>query len=83
MYPNISGVKIGSTGAAGKTTVVVSEREGKKIIAVVLGAPGVIERDLWASQVLDAGFEEAIGAKPVAIEREALLKKYDTWEYWN
>lgn len=83
VYPNVSGVKIGNTSGAGKTTVVVSERGNKKIIAVILGAPGVIERDLWTAELLDAFYKEAFGFLPVGITEEDLVAKYGTWRYWN
>lgn len=83
VYPDVRGVKIGNTSRAGRTTVVVSEREGKEIIAVILGAPGVVERDLWAAQLLDASYLEAFGLDPVGVTEEDLMAKYGTWRYWN
>lgn len=83
VYPNVSGVKIGSTDDAGKTTVVVSEREGKKLMAVLLGAPGILERDLWTADLLDAGFAEAAGLAPVKVTETQLHEKYATWQYFN
>lgn len=81
VYPGASGIKIGNTGRAGYTTLVTSEREGKKLAVVLLGAPGVLERDLWASQLLDIGFEK-LGLKSVNITEEDLKEKYSTWKYW-
>lgn len=81
VYPNISGIKIGNTDNALFTTAVVSEREGKKVLVVLLGAPGVLERDLWASQLLDIGFEK-LGLPKIAITEDQLLEKYSTWRYW-
>ncbi|MBI2019253.1 D-alanyl-D-alanine carboxypeptidase [Candidatus Daviesbacteria bacterium] len=83
VYPNISGVKIGNTGKAGNCTIVLSERNGKKIIAVVLGAPGVLERDLWASQLLDLGFSKAAGLEPIYITEDELQDKYASWQYFE
>jgi len=83
VYPGIAGVKIGNTGRAGYTTVVTSERESKKYLAVVLGAPGVAERDLWASQLLDVAFQERHNLPPVEITAEELDAKYKSWHYWN
>ncbi len=83
VYPGASGVKIGNTGKAKKTTVVTAEREGKKILVVLLGAPGTLERDLWASQLLDLGFEKEYGLKPVNVKEEELKAKYKTWNYWE
>ncbi len=80
VYPATTGVKIGNTGDAGKTTVVVSEREGKKVMAIVLGAPGIIQRDLWAAQLLDLAYEETMKLDPVAITEEQLREKYISWQ---
>jgi len=81
VYPNTSGIKIGSTGRAGKTTVVVSERDGKQVLAVLLGAPGILERDLWAAALLDDGFVK-LGLDPVGVTEEDLYTKYATWQYF-
>lgn len=80
VYPGVYGVKIGNTGKAGYTTVVTAEREGKKILVVLLGAPGVLERDLWASQLLDLGFEK-LGLFWVGVTEGDLQNKYSTWRY--
>ncbi len=83
VYPNAQGLKIGNTDDAGKTTVVTSTRNGKKMAAIVLGAPRILERDLWAAQLLDLGYERTLGLKPVKVTEEQLGKKYSTWKYWN
>lgn len=83
VYSGVSGVKIGNTNDAGYTTAVMSERNGKKIIAVLLGAPGVLERDLWTSQLLDFAFEKSINLSPVLVSEAELLDKYSTWKYWD
>jgi D-alanyl-D-alanine carboxypeptidase (penicillin-binding protein 5/6) len=83
VYPDVYGVKIGNTDDAGMTTVVVSEREGKKLLTVVLGAPGVLERDLWASQLLDLGYEKTMNLPSLYITEDELLAKYATWTPWN
>lgn len=80
VYPGTVGVKIGNTADAGNTTAVVSEREGKKVTAVVLGTEGVLERDLRAAQLLDVGFAE-LGLPPVGVTEEQLLEKYSKWKY--
>lgn len=82
VYPGTLGVKIGNTDSAGFTTSVVSERGGKKLIAVLLGAPGVIERDMWTAELLDLGFQESLGINPVNLTEENLQEKYSTWRYW-
>ncbi|MDO8658777.1 MAG: hypothetical protein Q7K55_08600 [Candidatus Levybacteria bacterium] len=65
------------------TAVVVSKKEGQKILAVLLGAPGVIERDLWIARLLDISFENTLGLPPVAINTDQLMQKYGTWKYFN
>lgn len=82
VYPGVIGLKIGNTKDAGFTTVVAAERNNHKLIAVILGTAGVKERDIAASQALDAGFER-VGIKPAKITEENLLTKYHTWKYWN
>lgn len=81
IYPGAYGIKIGYTENASYTTVVVSEREDKKILAVVLGAPGVLERDLYASQLLDLGFSILANLDPVELTQTDLRAKYATWQY--
>lgn len=83
VYPGVRGVKIGNTDRAQKTTIVVSEREGKQVLAVLLGAPGIIERDLWTAHLLDDGFAKGFNLEPVGITKEQLKQKYSTWKYWN
>lgn len=83
VYPGALGVKIGNTGEAKTTTIALSAREGKKILVVLLGAPGVLERDLWAAQLLDQGYMATNNLEPVGVTREQLKQKYNSWEFWN
>ncbi len=83
VYPGTSGLKIGNTGRAKHTTIVVSERNNHKVIAILLGAPGVLERDLWTAQLLDDAFEAEFGLEPVNITELDLRAKYATWKYFN
>lgn len=82
VYPGAVGVKIGNTGDAGYTTSVVAERNGQKLIVVLLGAPGVLERDLWAASLLDLGFGKK-GISAANIDQTQLKTKYSTWKYFN
>lgn len=82
VYPGVYGLKIGNTEDAGFTTIVASQRQGKKVLVVLLGAPGVLERDMWASQLLDLGFEKE-GLSKVSIDESQLKAKYSTWKYWG
>lgn len=83
VYPGVKGLKIGYTDDAKHTTIVVAEREEKKILVVLLGAPSVIERDLWVSQLLDLGFNKSVGLSSVSITKDQLKQKYSTFKYWH
>lgn len=83
VYPGVSGIKIGNTSKAGKCTVVIAVRNGQKLLAIVLGAPGVLERDLWAAQLLDLGFSKIAGIPPVNVTESQLKEKYASWKYFE
>ncbi|MCR4305927.1 MAG: hypothetical protein NUV73_02485, partial [Candidatus Daviesbacteria bacterium] len=83
VYPGISGIKIGNTERGGFCTIVISEREGKKLVVAVLGAPGVLQRDLWAAGLLDSGFSKLAGLKPIEITEDQLKQKYASWKYFE
>lgn len=83
VYPGANGLKIGNTEEAGYTTIVTAKRNGKEFIVVLLGAPGVRERDLWASALLDYAFSAKANATPANITTAQLDAKYKTWQYWN
>lgn len=82
VYPGVKGLKIGNTSDAGHTIVVAAERDKQRVLVVLLGAPGVLERDLWASQLLDLGFEK-LGLEPIRVTEDQLQSKYTTWKYWG
>ncbi len=83
VYPGTFGIKIGNTDNAKNTTVVAAEREGHQVLVVTLGAPGVLERDLWTAQLLDLGFAKLANLKPVNITEQQLRTKYQSWKYFN
>lgn len=78
-YPGVYGLKIGNTEKANKTTIVAANRQGHKILSVLLGAPGIKERDLWASELLDLGFAKKFDLDPVNINTKQLAQKYADW----
>jgi D-alanyl-D-alanine carboxypeptidase len=82
VYPGVYGVKIGNTGGAGYTTVVGSQREGKDVLIILLNAPGILERDEWAAQLLDRAFGQ-FGITPANITEDDLRAKYATWKYYQ
>ncbi len=82
VYPNTFGLKTGMTERAGNTTIVMAERDGKKMLAVLLGASSIIDRDLQAAALLNAGFASA-AITPFAVDETMLQKRYGRWEFWN
>ena len=54
LYPGATGVKTGYTSKAGFCVVATAEREGRRLVAVVLGAPGDAFSD--AAALMDYGF---------------------------
>ncbi|MBI4089704.1 MAG: D-alanyl-D-alanine carboxypeptidase [Candidatus Levybacteria bacterium] len=83
VYPNVFGLKIGNTGNALHTISIASRRENKIVLVILLGAPGVLERDLWAAQLLDSGFEKLGNLPKIGVTSDMLTQKYSTWKYFN
>lgn len=83
VYPGACGLKIGFTDRAGHTTVVRAQRGGKVLLAVLLGAPSVLDRDLLTAGLLDYGFAKTLNLPPANITAADLQAKYSTWQYWN
>lgn len=67
MMPGADGIKTGYTRAAGFTLAASAVRDGKRLIAVVLGGPSTMARDQNVRALLEAGFDvmksRAIGMK--------------------
>jgi D-alanyl-D-alanine carboxypeptidase len=61
-YPGVDGLKTGFTCAAGYNIVASAVRDGRRLIAVVLGANSRAARDVQVGRLLDTGF-----AAPVAL----------------
>lgn len=55
-YQGITGLKTGTTSQAGSCITATAERNGMKLIAVVLGAPSTDDRFRDAAALLDYGF---------------------------
>jgi len=55
-YPGADGMKTGFICASGFNLVATASRDGKRLIAVVLGAPSSASRALKAAQLLEQGF---------------------------
>lgn len=57
MMPGADGIKTGYTVAAGFTLAASAIRDGKRLIAVVLGGPSTMARDQNVRALLEAGFD--------------------------
>lgn len=78
-YPGVNGLKIGYTEAAGYSTIVTAERDGKKLMAVVIGANSIEDREKAAATLLNYGFEKyGIAAYPV--NQLNLTKRFNDWK---
>src|SRR5262249_58131912 len=55
-YPGADGMKTGFICASGFNLVATATRDGKRLIAVVLGAPSSAGRAIHAAQLLERGF---------------------------
>ncbi len=66
-YPGADGMKTGFTCAAGFNVVASATRDGRRIIAVVLGYPNAKARTLKAASLLDAGFVSRSGPSLAAL----------------
>lgn len=62
-YPGITGLKTGTTGKAGVCITASAERDGLRLIAVVLGASSGKERFEAAKTLLDYGFAHYASAE--------------------
>src|SRR5258705_7477643 len=63
-YPGADGMKTGFICASGFNLVASATRDGKRLIAVVLGAPSSAVRALKAAQLLERGFNSSGGRPP-------------------
>jgi D-alanyl-D-alanine carboxypeptidase (penicillin-binding protein 5/6) len=65
--PGADGIKTGYTVAAGFTLAASAQRDGKRLIAIVLGGPSTMARDQNVQALLEAGFDvmksRAVGMK--------------------
>ena len=64
-YPGADGMKTGFTCAAGFNVVASATRNGRRLIAVVLGYPNAKARTLKAASLLDAGFANSSGGPSI------------------
>ena len=77
-YPGADGMKTGFICASGFNLVASATRDGKRLIAVVLGAPSSAARALKAAQLLERGFTRNSGLSlAAALARHGRLAAAD------
>lgn len=77
-YPGVDGLKIGYTGKSGHSTIVTATRDGTKVLVIVLGAEGIIERDLAAARLLNFAFQEE-KLEGVHVSETLIKPRIDEW----
>lgn len=77
-YPGADGIKIGNTGNAKHTTLASATREGSRIMTCVLGADGILKRDLAAAELLNIGFSK-VGVAPYPVTEDLLRTRIKDW----
>ncbi|MCR4324659.1 MAG: hypothetical protein NUV69_03145 [Candidatus Curtissbacteria bacterium] len=78
-YPGVDGLKIGYTENAGHVTAVTAEREGKKLIVIVIGAKSLEDREIAAATLLNYGFEKR-GVEPYSVDDLDLVERFQDWK---
>ncbi|MBI4037712.1 D-alanyl-D-alanine carboxypeptidase [Candidatus Curtissbacteria bacterium] len=77
-YPGVDGLKIGYTEEAGHATIVTASREGKNLMAIVVGANSIEDREIAAAALLNYGFS-GLGIEPYPVENIDLVKRFEDW----
>ncbi|GEM_PF-6273295 len=77
-YPGVNGLKIGYTEDAGHATMVTAERNSKKLIAIVIGANSLEEREKAAAVLLNYGFMKN-GIEPFPVDELNLVGRFEDW----
>jgi D-alanyl-D-alanine carboxypeptidase len=71
----VDGIKTGYTRASGYNVTVSAERDGRRLIVVVMGGDTAAERDAQASHLLDVGFEESERRDTAAAASQSLASR--------
>lgn len=77
-YPGVDGLKIGFTEKAGHATMVSASRGGKRMLAVVIGAKSLEEREIAAATLLNYGFAKS-GIVGYPIASLDLVGRFEDW----
>lgn len=78
-YPGVDGLKIGYTEAAGYSTIVTAQRDGHRLMAIVVGANSIEDREKAAATLLNYGFEK-YGIAVYQVNQLDLTKRFNDWK---
>ncbi|OGD85344.1 hypothetical protein A2164_04615 [Candidatus Curtissbacteria bacterium RBG_13_35_7] len=78
-YPGVDGLKIGYTEKAGHTTLVTATRGDTRLIAIVIGAQSLEDREIAAATLLNFGFNK-YGISEFPINQLNLVKRFNEWK---
>lgn len=78
MYPGVNGLKIGYTESAGHATIVTASRDGMNLMAIVVGASSIEDREIAAATLLNYGFSQK-GIGPYPLENLDFVKRFEDW----
>ena len=77
-YPGVDGLKIGYTEAAGHVTIVTANRNGHELMAIVIGAKSLEDREVAGATLLNYVFTK-YGIEAYPVENLDLVRRYEDW----
>lgn len=77
-YPGVDGLKIGYTEAAGHVTIVTADRNGHELMAIVIGAKSLEDREVAGATLLNYGFGK-YGIEAFPVENLDLVRRFEDW----
>ena len=69
----VDGLKTGFTNAAGSCLTATAQRQGRRVLVVVMGSPSAQKRDLKVVELLELGFAALPAAAPSPTESSAIM----------
>ncbi|CAO3441395.1 serine hydrolase [Azospirillum endophyticum] len=75
-YPGMDGIKTGYIAASGFNLAASAVRDGRRLIAVVMGGHSANSRDTQVADLLDAGFKRPTSpAKPAPVQPDLVITR--------
>jgi D-alanyl-D-alanine carboxypeptidase/spore germination protein YaaH len=77
-YLGVNGLKIGYTDNAGHVTMVTASRDGEELLAIVIGAKSLEDREIAAATLLNYGFSK-FNIEPFPVNQLDLVSRFEDW----